>query len=87
MPQYAVMDVNEKVTNIIVADSLEHAEEHTGLTCIEATDETRWPCVGWEFFEGIFRETQPSATSVWNKEAKCWDTPATIEPTISAPTA
>ena len=72
MPHYAVMDSTGKVMNIIIADSLEHAEEHSGYTCIETTNETRWPSVGWEFFEDVFREPQPEST-VWNSVAKMWE--------------
>lgn len=38
MANYAVIEDN-KVTNIIVADSKEIAEDVTGYTCIEYTDE------------------------------------------------
>lgn len=38
MANYAVIQ-NNKVTNIIVADSKEIAEEVTGLVCIEYTNE------------------------------------------------
>ena len=37
MTNYAVLE-NNKVENIIVADSLEIAEEATGRTCIEILD-------------------------------------------------
>lgn len=35
MGQYAVLDDNNNVINIVVADSLESAQEHTGHTCVE----------------------------------------------------
>lgn len=38
MANYAVIQ-NDKVTNVIVADSKEIAEEVTGLICIEYTEE------------------------------------------------
>jgi hypothetical protein len=38
MATFAVID-NNTVTNIIVADTKEIAEQVTGLTCIEYTDE------------------------------------------------
>jgi hypothetical protein len=38
MFKFAVLDNNNKVTNIIVAESKEIAEELTGLTCIEYND-------------------------------------------------
>ena len=39
MANYAVI-ANDKVVNVIVADSKEIAEEVTGLVCIEYTDES-----------------------------------------------
>jgi hypothetical protein len=42
---YAVIE-NNIVTNIIVADTKEIAEEITGLTCIDYTD-------GWDYNNGI----------------------------------
>jgi len=42
---YAVIE-NNKVINVIVADSKEIAEEVTGLTCIDTTD-------GWDYNNGI----------------------------------
>lgn len=39
---------NNNVTNLIIADSKEVAEEVTGLTCIEYTDENR-PLIGWTY--------------------------------------
>jgi hypothetical protein len=38
MANYAVIE-NSKVTNIIVADTKEIAEEVTSLTCVESTSE------------------------------------------------
>ena len=38
MANYAVIE-NNKVANIIVADTKEIAEEVTGLTCVESTSE------------------------------------------------
>jgi hypothetical protein len=51
MTNYAVIE-NDKVTNVIVADSLEIAETVTGLTCIDITDKNagiNWDYVGGEF--------------------------------------
>jgi|LakMenEpi03Aug12_release.lakeMendotaPanAssembly.Ray.scaffolds.fasta_scaffold6387075_1 hypothetical protein len=38
MANYAVIE-NNKVINVIVADTKEIAEELTGLTCVESTSE------------------------------------------------
>ena len=43
--RYAVIE-NNKIINIIVADSKEIAEEATGLSCIDCTD-------GWDYSNGI----------------------------------
>ena len=42
---YAVIE-NNKVVNVIVADSKEISEQVTGLTCIDVTD-------GWDYENGI----------------------------------
>jgi hypothetical protein len=42
---YAIIKDN-KVINVIVADTKELAEEVTGLTCIDVTD-------GWDYNNGI----------------------------------
>jgi len=39
---------NNNVTNLIVADSKEVAEEATGFTCVEYTDENI-PLIGWTY--------------------------------------
>lgn len=47
MANYAVIQ-NDKVVNIIIADSKEIAEEVTGLVCIEYTEEN--PAgIGWNW--------------------------------------
>lgn len=45
MATYAVIE-NEKVINVILADSKEVAEEVTGLQCIDCAD-------GWDYENGI----------------------------------
>jgi hypothetical protein len=45
MANFAVIE-NNMVTNIIVAETKEIAEEMTGLTCIDYTD-------GWDYNNGI----------------------------------
>lgn len=52
MANYAVINGNI-VENIIVADTKEIAEEVTGKTCIEYTDEN--PAgIGWTYADGVF---------------------------------
>lgn len=48
MANYAIIE-NDTVTNVIVADSKEIAEEVTGLEAIEVTNE---PWVGWQRVDG-----------------------------------
>ena len=38
MPKFAVLSTNNIVNNIIVADTLQIAQEATGLTCIQFPD-------------------------------------------------
>lgn len=45
MANYAVIE-NNKVINVIAADTKEVAEEVTGFTCIDVTD-------GWDYGNGI----------------------------------
>jgi hypothetical protein len=52
MANYAVVQ-NDKVTNVIVADSKEMAEQVTGLTCVEYTDENP-ASIGWTYADGVF---------------------------------
>jgi hypothetical protein len=52
MANYAVVQ-NDKVTNVIVADSKEIAEQVTGLTCVEYTDENP-ASIGWTYADGVF---------------------------------
>lgn len=54
MANYAVIQ-NDAVTNIIVADSKEIAEEVTNLTCIEYTEENP-AAIGWTYNGSTFEE-------------------------------
>jgi hypothetical protein len=47
MANFAVIKDNV-VTNVIVAENCEDAEQATGLTCIEYTDESP-AAIGWTF--------------------------------------
>ena len=46
-PHYAVIDGNI-ISNVVVAESLEHAESTTGKECFEITSENPAE-VGWEY--------------------------------------
>ena len=60
MPTFAAMNSDNLVDNIVLAESLEYAQEHTQLSCIEVTTETRFPSIGWNFYDGVFRSPKPS---------------------------
>jgi hypothetical protein len=47
MANYAVIE-NNKVINVIIADSKEIAEQVTGLTCVEITEENPTD-IGWNW--------------------------------------
>lgn len=55
MPYFATLDENNKVTNIIVADSQAVAEEVTGLLCVEYTAENP-AIIGLGYNNGIFEQ-------------------------------
>jgi hypothetical protein len=75
MPTFAAVDSDNLVDNIIVAESLEYAKEHSQLECIEVNDATRFPSIGWEFYDGIFRSPKPSEDHVWDSQFKSWMIP------------
>ena len=55
MGNFAVLDENNKVANIIVADSKEVAEEVTGLICVEYFQEN--PAnIGLGYSDGVFEQ-------------------------------
>jgi hypothetical protein len=55
MANFAVIKDN-KVENVIVADSKAIAEEVTGLTCIEYTTDTHTPHIGLGYADGVFEQ-------------------------------
>ena len=56
MATFAVIE-DEKVTNVIVADSKEIAEEVTGLTCVEYDQDGSNPAhIGYNYSNGAFTE-------------------------------
>jgi hypothetical protein len=59
MKNYAVLDSENIVTNIIVAGSLEVAEATTSQKCIYATDLTGAPYIGYAYSDGVFSGPEP----------------------------
>ena len=58
MAKYAVIFENI-VQNVIIADSKEVAEEVTGLTCVEYTDENP-AIIGLKYIDGVFEQPAPA---------------------------
>ncbi len=75
MANYAVID-NGVVINAIVADSKEIAEELTGLTVLEYTDENplgvNW---FWDNTANAYIIPSPYASWIYNYESKMWEAP------------
>ena len=69
---YAVMSGNN-VTNVIVADSKEIAEQVTGFTCIEYTDENP-AMIGGTHDGDTFIDAKPYPSWVLNSNKK-WEAP------------
>jgi len=57
MLTFAVLDINNIVENIIIADSLEIAEDATKAICIQY-DDTNPAYIGWEYNGTIFVDPQ-----------------------------
>lgn len=78
MANYAVID-NGTVVNTIVADSLEVAQELTGLTCLEYTDESPLG-IGWYWDNATNAYIVPSPFPSWvyNSELKNWEAPVAM---------
>lgn len=78
MANYAVID-NGTVVNTIVADSIEIAQELTGLTCLEYTDEAplgvNWY---WDNTANEYIAPSPYASWVYNYDLKFWEAPVAM---------
>jgi hypothetical protein len=75
MANYALIE-NGIVINTIVADSLEIAEEITGLSAIEFTEESPLG-INWYWLEAANAYVVPSPYPSWtyNVEDKVWNAP------------
>lgn len=69
---------NDRVSNTIVAESKEFAEEITGLSCIEITDSTGFANIGYEFINNKFRSVSPGNEYVYNDFTSTWEIPEEI---------
>ena len=70
---FAVIE-NGIVTNIIVCDSKEVAEQVTGQTCIEYT-ETNPAGIGWSYDGTGFAAPQPYPSWLMDSETYLWNAP------------
>lgn len=57
MPEYVIVDSNDNIVNVIIAESKEAAEELTGLTAIEAVNQEPW--IGWVKVDGVWVNPNP----------------------------
>jgi hypothetical protein len=75
MAAYAVIE-NGTVTNVIIADSLEIAQEATQKTCVEYTEESPLG-IGWYWLESANAYIKPAPFASWTYDvaAKVWNSP------------
>lgn len=52
MAHFAVLDSNDKVVNIIIAETKEIAEQFTGKVCIEYTQQLEPPSINDTYVNG-----------------------------------
>jgi len=66
--KFAVLDENNVVTNVIVAETLEDAQSVVSETVVEVTEQTRDPFIGQPFTGVIFRHTPAYPSWSWSDE-------------------
>lgn len=71
MPNFAVLD-GENIINTVVAESISVAEEITGKTCIEFTNEHAE--IGGTYANGIFIPRKPYPSWILNS-SNTWESP------------
>jgi hypothetical protein len=59
MGYFLVLNGGNMVTNVVIADSLEVAEQITNATCFEVEHKIDAPGIGWTYKEGIFAPLVP----------------------------
>ena len=73
MGTYAVVE-DAKVTNVIVAESREIAEDVTGRACVEYT-EADPAGIGWDYDGEMFISPRPFASWTFDRATKTWNAP------------
>ena len=71
MPNYAIHD-GSTILNILVADSVEIAEEITGFNAFETSGQ---PSIGWIFVNDEWLPPCPYRLWVWDSELNEWVPP------------
>jgi hypothetical protein len=77
MPKYAAIQENGIVFNTIFSDTKEIAEEFTGLSCVEYTDEPAEPGGTWD--GSNFFPVKPAPHFIWDDTSKKWVDPTESE--------
>ena len=60
MKRYASLTQDNKVSNVVVASSLDIAETVTYSTCILVTEATGNPHIGLGYSNGVFEQPEPT---------------------------
>lgn len=67
MANYAVIE-NDKVVNVIIADSKEIAETITGKVCVDITETTAG--IDWDYIDGSFVDNRPKPEPIIENPAE-----------------
>jgi len=61
MANFAVIDdSNQEVINVIVADTIQTAEQITNRLCVDITENPLGVGIGWYYIDGVFTKTLPT---------------------------
>lgn len=70
MPNYAVLDEDNVVCNVIIADSLSDAEFFSGSKCIEQTEFNGIPYIGLKYDGEYFMPVKNYPSWIWDYDLK-----------------
>jgi hypothetical protein len=70
MPNYAILDKDNIVCNVIIADSLSDAEFFSGSKCVEQTDLNGIPYIGFPFDGEYFIPARQYPSWIWDFKLK-----------------
>lgn len=80
MPEYAIL-INNIVDNVIVAESLQDAIEHTNEACVEVTEATGLAHVGFPYNQSTKAFVQPILNTGWTLDENLEWKPPVEKPT------